>query len=791
MVPRSLISALSRLIVPAAVFIHHGALAAATTIDVSSSVAVPSVKRFGINLGNTNYWDASIMKNLLFQNPGFEGLLYRSVVECASGTATGCTDTLTSSAWPSGFWNGASYEFIWGTAKGRTGTVVSSTAPHAGSGTSYVFADSGVVPNAGDYVVLRKSIAGDAQSGWFPVASNGATISTELSDLAPGTEGKQAIRLSAPNAGQEASITGTLDASSFGSFLQLNGSFHLSFKAKGVGGNNGLIVSLRRAGPSGETLFIDRTLVLGNSWSTYGIDFTGSETGSATGLIYMQFAAGAPSAVLLDDVSLVQTNSDPTNTTVFRDPVINALRSFKPGMIRYLFDEYGDSLDNQIVPAFARQRTGYNTRTTTNLTDLQFGLHEFLELCDLIGAEPWIVFSVTYSTQEMTNFMEYLGGPATSPYGAKRAARGRPAPWTDAFSRIHLEFGSEAWNDFDFSGATITNPTAYGERGGEIFGIARRSPYYVPSKYDLILGGQAESVERNTSIHAAGSNNDTLAVAPYLAVTVNDFANNEQLFGPLFAEPEMLVTTGSMRQTFNFLQTSSRPLPMSVYEVNIDATQGSISQAALDSFTPSIGAGIAVADHMLVLLRDLGIRNQNLFALTGFSFSRSDAKEVRVWGVTRDLGVTDRKRPQFLALKLANEALAGDLVRTTQSGDNPTWNQPLLNGVTLSNAHYIQSFAFSSGNRRSVIVFNLNRTANLDVDFTGPNAPLGTVTLARLTAPSITDNNENAENVFTTTQTIASFNATAPLRLPPFSMTLLQWQTSAKGRRRAAKSGGP
>src|SRR5712692_2124667 len=104
-------------------------LAAATTIDVSSVVTVPSVKRLGINLGDNNYWDSTLTKKLIVANPGFEGLLYRSVVACAAGSATGCTDNDPASVWPSGFWSGASYEVIYGAAKGRTGTVGASVAP--------------------------------------------------------------------------------------------------------------------------------------------------------------------------------------------------------------------------------------------------------------------------------------------------------------------------------------------------------------------------------------------------------------------------------------------------------------------------------------------------------------------------------------------------------------------------------------------------------------------------------------------------------------------------------------
>src|SRR5207253_1019034 len=148
--------------------------------------------------------------------------------------------------------------------------------------------------------------------------------------------------------------------------------------------------------------------------------------------------------------------------------------------------------------------------------------------------------------------------------------------------------------------------------------------------------------------------------------------------------------------------------------------------------------------------------------------------------VVRDMGVTDRKRPQFLALQLANEIVAGDLLQTTPVGDNPTWNQPAINSLRapFNGAHYLQSFAFAEGTRRAVIVFNLHRTDSLSVNFTGPNAPTGVVTLRRLTATNITDTNENAQTVTISEPALSNFAPGQSLALPPFSMSVLTWSTS-------------
>src|SRR5437879_66103 len=95
----------------------------ATTIAVSDTVAVSSVRRFGMQMSDHLYYDRVMLKNLVWHNAGFEGLQYQTVIRCESGTPTGCRDDNPSTQWPTGFMDGASYEFILGAAKGRIGTV--------------------------------------------------------------------------------------------------------------------------------------------------------------------------------------------------------------------------------------------------------------------------------------------------------------------------------------------------------------------------------------------------------------------------------------------------------------------------------------------------------------------------------------------------------------------------------------------------------------------------------------------------------------------------------------------
>jgi hypothetical protein len=169
---------------------------------------------------------------------------------------------------------------------------------------------------------------------------------------------------------------------------------------------------------------------------------------------------------------------------------------------------------------------------------------------------------------------------------------------------------------------------------------------------------------------------------------------------------------------------------------------------------------------------------QNLWNLNQYNFARPDKSTVYLWGAVVDMGVTNRRRPQYLALQLANQAIGNNaaMLRTMHSGEDPTWDQPLVNTVQLPGAHYLQSFAFASGSRNSLIVFNLHRSASLPVAFAGANAPAGTVVMQQLTSGSPADTNESSEAVSVTKKVIKDFEASTPLPLPPYSMTLFVWE---------------
>ncbi len=199
----------------------------------------------------------------------------------------------------------------------------------------------------------------------------------------------------------------------------------------------------------------------------------------------------------------------------------------------------------------------------------------------------------------------------------------------------------------------------------------------------------------------------------------------------------------------------------------------------MDSFASSLGAGLAVVDAMLQQMGQ-GVLMQNLWNLSQYKFVRPDGITAYLWGAVVDMGVTNQRRPQYLAMQLANQAIGTNaaMLQTVQSGANPTWDQPLVNSVRLAGAHYLQSFAFSSGSNKSLIVFNLDRTRSLPVTFSGANAPSGAVVMEELTSASPRDTNESLEAVRITGPVPVALGASHPISLPPYSMTSFVWRSA-------------
>ena len=131
------------------------------------------------------------------------------------------------------------------------------------------------------------------------------------------------------------------------------------------------------------------------------------------------------------------------NTNGYSNAVLAALRDLHVPILRWpggcFADEY--HWKDGIGPAEKRPSM-YNSHWGGVVENNHFGTHEFLNLCELLGIEPYVCVNVGSGTvQEAMEWVEYMTSDASSPMANLRRANGRDKPW-----RVHyVAVGNESW----------------------------------------------------------------------------------------------------------------------------------------------------------------------------------------------------------------------------------------------------------------------------------------------------------------------------------------------------------
>ncbi len=131
------------------------------------------------------------------------------------------------------------------------------------------------------------------------------------------------------------------------------------------------------------------------------------------------------------------------NKNGMRTDVVEALKNIKVPVLRWpggcFADEY-HWMDG--IGAQENRKRMVNTNWGGVVEDNSFGTHEFLELCEQIGCEPYINANVGSGTvREMAEWVEYLNSEGDSTVVKKRWANGRKDPWGVKFWGV----GNESW----------------------------------------------------------------------------------------------------------------------------------------------------------------------------------------------------------------------------------------------------------------------------------------------------------------------------------------------------------
>jgi alpha-N-arabinofuranosidase len=139
----------------------------------------------------------------------------------------------------------------------------------------------------------------------------------------------------------------------------------------------------------------------------------------------------------------VGTDSPIPNTKGYRNDVLAALKTLQVPQLRWPGGCFADEYHwrDGIGPREKRPSM-FNSHWGGVVENNHFGTHEFLDLCEMLGIEPYVCLNVGSGTvQEQMEWVEYMTSPADSPMANLRRANGRDKPWKVPYMAI----GNESW----------------------------------------------------------------------------------------------------------------------------------------------------------------------------------------------------------------------------------------------------------------------------------------------------------------------------------------------------------
>lgn len=139
----------------------------------------------------------------------------------------------------------------------------------------------------------------------------------------------------------------------------------------------------------------------------------------------------------------VGENSKIPNRDGVRTDIIEALKKLKVGNLRWPGGCFADTYHWKDGIGPKKQRPAMTNVWWGGVTeDNSFGTHDFLNLCEAIGAEPYLAGNVGSGTvQEFNEWVKYTNHPSGNPMADLRKANGREKPWNVKLWGV----GNEAW----------------------------------------------------------------------------------------------------------------------------------------------------------------------------------------------------------------------------------------------------------------------------------------------------------------------------------------------------------
>jgi alpha-L-arabinofuranosidase len=248
------------------------------------------------------------------------------------------------------------------------------------------------------------------------------------------------------------------DSQKWGLFVEQGKDYRFSMYVRGDNFHGSVDVTLER--PSGEVLAKQSFANIENDWKRLEAVLTAAATETNARLVVSTKEAGT---LYFDMVSLMPKDTFKGHAT--RRDLTQMLADMHPAFVRFPGGCYveGDRLAERFqwkksIGDVAERPGHYNLWGYYSNDGL--GYHEYLQLCEDIGAEPLFVINCGMAhhdhapmnkmdeyVQDALDAIEYANGPADSKWGALRAKAGHPEPFHLRLMEIGNENGGPLYNE--------------------------------------------------------------------------------------------------------------------------------------------------------------------------------------------------------------------------------------------------------------------------------------------------------------------------------------------------------
>ncbi len=762
-------------------------------VELSDTVQVNDVLPFGINASQEHadfYWSNPMLKTNGFYN--FEGVSYRQCLDghlFTNGFAStwGSITSISNYNWRK-VYSGATVRVISGVGLGHTTIctrVESKSYWYAGVSNHRFFLEFAdpisipVSPTSGAVMIDRYIDEGYVGKLGFWVDEDCKIVH---GDNPPGVWGSSVLWMDGLADGCHYRV----DAS-WQRYRNVNGIWEVKFWARAY--SNTPVFTISTEFSDSYTTNVNLT----TNWQYYtvpipvtGVSEPSSSSDNPWALLALRVTDGS---ILLDNMSTYKRDPD-QNGSPFLDRIVDMYKELNVGILRCL-QIGGSSVSNTIfngLRSYAHMNYVWaDVGPHGGASSFEWGMHDWYELCEEVGVDPWYSIPGTIYPNEVDVFMEYIAGDTNTYWGAVRAELGHPEPWTNVFDKIYLEIGNEAWNTaLGFLAGGYDGPD-YWE---EIFSRVKASPYY-SSQIVCMAAGHSKNSSDSRFILDWTPSADRFAIAPYMRDRLHNedvelYDEEADMFRWNFAESYQRVNE---RDLFGHGDNiKDRGKEMAIYEVNFHTTHDDGAPAYIrNKLVTSIGGALAVANAQLETLR-----LHNCRALCLFTSFGEELEGTRLWGHV--LGVktnsVQRWRPQGLLLKAINAVMGGNMVESSHGGDGLMCTVTgRFNSTSTSfvpeeyEFDQLRSFAFRDQDRRGLILINYDLETNHTVELRFPEKVLDERAQSWLvTAAAFTNNNEfevgTNLQVHLITNTVNGFTNGYQFVLPPFSMQSFEWYTN-------------